>query len=370
MTRFLWVLLFIVVEATSLRVAVARQGIADGDLVRARTVPPVRISVQSIYQRWTDDGIRLSEFSVPVTVRLLLQPNLGVSFRMSQATAEGDGLQRLSGFTDAQLALDYAIYLSGSRLVFNLGVNVPTGESKLSDEAYETASQIGLNPYNFHVPHFGQGVGVSPGLVWATALTDKLIVGVGASYYSRGAFEPVASLPDKYHWGDEVLFTAGSELRLTRTLTLTVDAFYTRYEPDKIGGVQVYEAGDRLTIQAQVHKQWRRQDVWLAARYRDVQGGQALAGGALRPETTRTFPGLFRLSGHYRIRPNPAFRVTLLAEATRYEATFQSEQLDVYGLGLAPELSLAPALTVPLQFKYSFGDIEGLEAGLGVVVIL
>ena len=187
MTRFLWILLFIVVEATSLRVAVARQGIPDGDLVRARTVPPVRISVQPRYQRWTDDGVRLSEFSVPVTARLLLQPNLGVSFRVSQASAEGDDLQRISGFTDAQLALDYAVYFGNSRLVVNLGVNLPTGKSRLSDEAYETAFQLGLNPYDFQVPHFGQGVGVSPGLVWATALSDKLIVGIGASYYSRGA---------------------------------------------------------------------------------------------------------------------------------------------------------------------------------------
>ena len=326
--------------------------------------------MQPRYQRWTDDGVRLSEFSVPVTARLLLQPNLGVSFRVSQASAEGDDLQRISGFTDAQLALDYAVYFGNSRLVVNLGVNLPTGKSRLSDEAYETAFQLGLNPYDFQVPHFGQGVGVSPGLVWATALSDKLIVGIGASYYSRGAFEPVADLPEKYHWGDEYLFTAGGEVQLTRTLILTADAIYTRYEPDKVGRIQVYEAGSRLTIQARLHKQWRRQDVWLSVRYRDVRGGQALAGGALRPETTRTFPGLFRLSGHYRIRPIPAFRVTLLAEAMRYEATFQSEELDVYGVGLAPEISLAPALTVPLQFKYSFGDIEGLEAGLGVVVIL
>ena len=361
-------LLFLALEATGLRVAVAQDGNRDADPVRK--IPPVRISISSLYQRWTQDGTSLREVSIPVTAQLRLRPNFSVSVGVSQAFVEGDDLEQVSGLTDVQLAFDYLVRFRNSRLVFNLGLNVPTGTSQLSDEAYETAFQLGLSQYDFQVPHFGQGASVAPGIALVTAVTRKLVVSIGASYRSRGSFEPIAGLPDTYEWGDEQLYTIGGAWQLGSTLSFSADAIYTRYEADKIGGVTVYEAGSRLTAQAQLHKNLRMHDLWLSVRYRTVDTNRVLTGGALRPEAIKAFPGLLKLSADYRVRLNPTLRATVHVEGTRYEADFAFEQLDVFGIGIAPDISLSPAVTIPLQVKYVFGDLEGLEAGLGVVAIL
>ena len=348
--------------------AVADEGYRDDDPVRK--IPPIRISLASSFQRWTQDGVSLQEFSLPITAQLRLRPNFNVSVGISQAFAEGDELEQVSGLTDVHLSFDYLVRLGSSRLVFNLGLNVPTGTSQLSDAAYETAFQLGLSQYDFRVPHFGQGTSVAPGMAWVTAVTKKLVISLGASYRFRGSFEPVSGLPDEYDWGDELLFTIGGMWQLGRTLSFSADAIYTRYEVDRIGDIIVYAAGSRLTAQAQLHKNLRMHDLWLSVRYRTVDTNQVLTGRTVRPESTRAFPGLFNLSGHYRVRLSPILRATVHVEGTRYEADFAFEQMDVFGIGIAPELSLAPAVTIPFQIKYAFGDLEGLEAGLGVVAIL
>jgi hypothetical protein len=247
---------------------------------------------------------------------------------------------------------------------------MPTGASRLSDEAYATAFQLSLSQYDFQVPYFGQGTSEAPGVAFVTAVTEKLVLSIGATYRYRGAFEPITGLPEAYEWGDELLFTVGGAWQLGRTLSLSGDAVLARYNADKIGGAVVYEAGNRLAAQAHLHKSLRRHDLWLGLRYRTVETSHIGTGGTLRPELAKAYPGLLELSGRYRVRLNPWLRATLHVEGTRYEADFEFEQTDVYGIGFAPEVSLAPAVTIPIQVRYAFGDLEGLEAGLGLVAVL
>ena len=167
-----------------------------------------------------------------------------------------------------------------------------------------------------------------------------------------------------------MLFTVGGVWQLANTLTFSGDATYTRYGADKISGIAVYDAGGRTTLQAQLHKTLRRHDLWLGVRYRTVDTNQVRTGVFFQPESVRAVPGLLTLSGHFRTRLSPALQATLHAEGTRYQADFAFDQLDVFGIGIAPEIALSPAITIPLQVKYVFGDLDGVEAGLGLVAIL
>ena len=364
--RYVWVFLLLF-PLGGVRVAVAQEGCCDDDLVRR--IPPVRVSIASLYQRWTQGRSSLHEVSLPLTAQLRLRPNLGVRVGISQALAEGDDLEQVSGLTDMQLAFDYLVRIENVRLVFNLGLSIPTGTSQLSDGAYETAFKLSLSQYDFQVPHFGQGASVAPGIALATAITKKLVVSLGASYRFRGSFKPTSALSDEYAWGDELLLVVGGAWQLGRTLSFSADATYSQYKADKIGRVTVYEAGSRLMAQAQLYKNLRRHDLWLSLRYRTIETSLVRAASAFRPESARAFPGLLKLAGHFRMRLSSALRATFHVEATRYEADFAFEQTDVYGIGIAPEITLSPAVTLPLQFKYAFGNLEGLEAGLGIVAI-
>lgn len=336
-----------------------------------RTVPPLRLSVSAVYQRWMqDDEQSLRAVSVPVTAELRLRPSLGLRLGISRAAAEGSGLEPVDGVTDLHLGLDYLVRFERARLVFDLGVDVPTGTSRLSEAAYATASQLGLSQYDFRVPHFGRGLAVAPGVALVAALSDGVAITLGAAYRYHGTFEPVSDLPDAYDWGNEARFTVGGAWQAGRTLRLDADGTLIRYDADAIGDATVYEAGRRITAQARIRKTLPRHDLQIGLRYQTVGTGRALASGGLRPEPAPARAGLFGAAAQYAVRLGPALRVTLAVDGTRYEPDVLFGETTVYGIGLAPEFTLAPRLVVPLHARYAFGDLDGLEAGVGLVAIL
>ncbi|MDX1546492.1 MAG: hypothetical protein R3247_05875 [Rhodothermales bacterium] len=335
-----------------------------------RTVPPLRLSVSAVYQRWMQDEQRLRAVSIPVTAEMRLRPSLGLRLGISRAAAEGSGFEPVEGVTDLHLGLDYLIRFERARLVFDLGVDVPTGTSRLSEAAYATAFQLGLSQYDFRVPHFGRGLAVAPGVALVAALSDAVAITLGAAYRYHGAFDPVSDLPDAYDWGNEMRFTVGGAWQVGRTLRLTADGTLTRYDADAIGDVTVYEAGQRITAQAQIRKTLPRHDLQIGLRYRTVGTGRALAPGGLQPEPAPARAGLFGAAAQYGVRLGPALRATLAVDGTRYEPDALFDRITVYGIRLAPALTPAPRLTIPVHARYAFGDLDGLEAGLGLVAIL
>jgi hypothetical protein len=84
-----------------------------------------------------------------------------------------------------------------------------------------------------------------------------------------------------------------------------------------------------------------------------------------------TTPDQIELMGHYRIRLNPKFYATILAEVRSFQPTPITDGVTIIGVGIAPEISLAPNLTIPTKIKYLFGNYEndlnlsGLELGIG-----
>jgi hypothetical protein len=367
MKKVVLTLFFVALRAATLHIAVARQQASVDDPVR--TFPPIRISMASMYQQWTQDGISVNELSIPISAQLQPLPNLEVQVGVSQASAKGDGFEQVSGLTDLQVAFAYRIELKRVQLQTTLGLNVPTGTSQLSTAAYVTTYQLGQSQYNFLVPHFGQGASIAPGVAGVLSLTETLTLGAGLTLHLRDSFEPVDGLLNAYDWGNEYLFTAGAEWQANATLTVSTDALYTRYDADRIGAATIYEAGRRLMLQAHLQQHLGKHTVAVAVRYRDVGENRALVRGVLTPEAVRTFPGYARLTGSYGVRLTPALRATIHADGTRYEDAVGFEPLTVYAAGLAPEISLTPAIAVPILVRYSFGDLDGIEASLGLTAI-
>lgn len=334
-----------------------------------RKVPPIRISIATLYQEWSREGTSLNEWSIPITAEVRLQPNLGMRLGLSQASARGDGFEQVSGLTDMHVALEYWTQIRSVRVLGNLSVSVPTGTVQLSDEAFRTAFQLGLTQYGFQVPHFGQGLSIAPRIGVVVPAADNLVLSIGLSYRVRGSFEPVSDLVDTYDWGDEFLVNAGGEWQVNETVTVSADALLAYYYADKVGGTTVYEAGSRWVLQAQVHKRMRRDYLGVAVQYRDVGANQALVNGILQPEAVAASSGMIRAAAYYRMQLTRAVRATVRVEGTRYEADAIFDELNVVTLGVAPAVVLSPAVTVPLQVEYALGDLEGLKAGVGVTVI-
>ena len=276
----------------------------------------------------------------------------------------------MSGVTDVQLALEYQVFFENSRLIASLGMNLPSGTNQLSSSAYETAEQLALAQYGFNVPHFGQGGSFAPGLAFVTSVTPNMIVSLGGTYRVRSSFEPISELADQYEWGNELMLTFGAGAELSTGLSLSADLIYTSYGEDKIGDVTVFQTGNQVVAQAQIHKNMNNQDIWLTGKYRTIDANEVLAEGNIQTELLKSFPGFAKVTGQYSTKLSPTFRGSVVAESTWYEEDAAFEALGVYSIGIIPAFSVTPAVTIPLHARMIFGDLSGYEVGVGITAIL
>ncbi len=331
----------------------------------------LRITPQ--YERWNvKGGDKFSEFSFPVVAYYPFSRYLSMTLRGSQARASGDNIETINGITDTQLSFSY--HFETANLVFNLGLNLPSGKKSLSVEEFETSSLISNNIFNFKVPGFGQGLNISPGLMWALPVNENVVLGLGASYQFKGEFEPVEEIKN-YKPGNELLFTAGIDVRLNETANFSGDIIFTAYGTDKLSGEKVFASGNKWVAHVQFKKYFNYNDLWLYARYRNSSKNEFAVAGILVPETEKNIPNQIEFLGHFRYRFNRTFALRFLGEGRFYEetpATFSG--INLFGLGLAPEISLSSNIKVPAEFKFLFGDLKdgsnlvGVKIAVGLLV--
>jgi hypothetical protein len=111
------------------------------------------------------------------------------------------------------------------------------------------------------------------------------------------------------------------------------------------------------------------------ARFRSKGKGQIALGGILTSEDEKTEPNQFDVQGSYSIRTSDQIIVTLMLEGRAYEETVAPiSGVNMFGFGLAPQLSISSRVNLRLSLMYRFGtmrdsrSINGLEIGAGVVL--
>ena len=93
------------------------------------------IKMMPVYQQWSgSNSSKISEFSIPLFIYLPVSRKLGITMRGSQASISGD-VPALNGMTDTQLAMSY--HLESMNLVFNVGLNLPSGKNELTTDYIE-----------------------------------------------------------------------------------------------------------------------------------------------------------------------------------------------------------------------------------------
>ncbi len=342
----------------------------EGDLYLSSQQQPVRVSIGAVYQRFTDDDRAISEVTAPLALSAPLGRSFGISLTASPASATGDAVQSLSGFSDAQLGLSYYQKIGQSSVVASLGVNLPSGKRELTLEEFTTTVLLSQHFFNFRLPGFGQGFNVEPGLVWAFPVGEGVVLGLGVAYQVKGPYKPLEGSTDDYDPGDELLLTGGLDLRLGPTTNLSADLTYTHYAPDKVGDAEIFSAGDRVTATGQLLSFFGRHELRLTARYRGQARSSIPATFGLAAEDLRTLPALVLLLGSYRHQVSGPFVLGVLAQARAFGETDVFESKTLFDVGLAPEVALSPTVRLRARFVYTLGDISGVEAGGGLVFTL
>lgn len=332
------------------------------------------VKMGAVYQSWKDaDSNKLSEMSLPVQVYFPFTRSLALSLRGSQASATGTDLADLKGLTDTQITL--TTHLEAAHLVFNLGLNIPSGRKELTMEEFATSSLVSLNQFNFKTPNWGQGLNIAPSFTWALPVSDNFVLGLGASYQIKGKYKPLEGMEEDYQPGNELSATAGFDLRLAETTTFSGDVLWTKYGEDKLGSETVFRSGDKLVATLQYRQYFGYNQLWLLGRYRSRAKNSLVIADELVPEDAKTTPDQIELFACYRMRLDANFNLAVLGEYRRFKETVVYTGVKFYGLGLAPEIRLSRNFTVSLQAKFVSGktsdndSLKGWEGSGGMVIM-
>jgi hypothetical protein len=330
------------------------------------------VKLLPLYQSWSvGDGVKFSEASAVISLYTPLSRVASVSVRTAGGGSSGD-VTSLGGLADGQVSVNY--HLERANVVLSLGINLPSGKKKLTQEEFETSRLISNTIFHMQIPGFGSGFGIDPAMIWAMPVSEEFVLGLGASYQYKGKFQPLQEFGD-YDPGDEILVTGGCDVKVGEGTTLSLDAVLTTYGKDKLDGEEVFAAGNNVLVNAQFRKQFTVDELWLFVRYRSRGKGQFQVGNALVSEDEKTEPNQFEISGSYTLGISEMLSLSILAAGRFYQETpAEFSGISLGGVGLAPVLKLSDSFAIPARIKYLAGKtkndktLTGIEAGIGVMI--
>ncbi|GMQ80759.1 MAG: hypothetical protein BMS9Abin05_0188 [Rhodothermia bacterium] len=330
----------------------------------------VRASARALYQSYDDDTLSVSQLSIPLSVTAPLGNDLTLSFFVSQMSTTGDKMEDLSGLSDAQLILSYARRAGAGSVIISLGANLPTGKKDLTKEEFETAVLISQRAFDFQVPSLGQGFGLSPSVTWAVPVGANTAVGLGASYQVRGTYRPLDTLTGDYTPGNEILLTGGLDTRLNTESTLSLDVTHTIYASDQLREVDIFEAGSKTNVSAMYRYVRGFNELRLVGVYRKRAKSSERVDSVLVTQTIQTIPDQAIVRASYRMRLQSAVALTFLAEGRFFNKSKRYPKRSMIDVGVVPSYPISPQTSLVGRFVYTLGTITGLEAGVGLEIIL
>ncbi len=222
---------------------------------------------------WQAGNDRAFQFVFPVSLYWPVNDRLTLDLTTSPSANKihTSNPAALNGLSDSRLSAAYV--LGDDRFLLTCGLNLPTGKSALTWEELNAATVLAMQPLDFVLPVLGQGPACHAGLVMAQRL-GQVVVGIGAGFLYRGAYQPYTGSETEYDPGEEISASVAIDLPAGRKNKLMLDLVYTSYSKDHAGGVSAYKAGDRLTLQLGVYVPAEYVDFQLEVRNRRQAGNQ------------------------------------------------------------------------------------------------
>ncbi len=330
------------------------------------------IQITPVFQNWKMDSLPdLSEVSIMAYMYYPISPDLNLSMRFGRASVGGD-VSSLSGFTDFQTIFSY--YLSNYSSILHLAINLPTGKNELTPEQFGTSVEMSQNLFRLQYPNLGQGLNYSLGISRALQLKESLVIGFGLSYQVKRKYKPVSDFGE-YDSGNELLLTAGGDYRLDETSRLTSDLTYFRFGSDKIDGKKIVSAGNRFLLALKYLKYFGFDELNVRVIYRIHPRNEYYIPSQPVSEREKYNPDQFEISGNYRLRMQRRLYLRTMLDlyfSQKSVSLFSGARL--VGVGVAPELTINPAISGLAELKYFFGGIKnnksvtGFNFGIGVAI--
>ncbi len=315
-------------------------------------------SASAVLNLWQVEDEQVRQIAIPLTflypVNEQLQLTIGAGPAFS--TFEGSGEAALNGFSDTRFGGSYLF--KNERLLATFGINLPSGKHALNGEELSVANILALHAFDFTVPILGQGLDVSAGLVSAFPL-GGMVAGLGAGFLMRGAFEPFENGSVKYNPGEEITLSAAVDLPLQRRKKLMFDANYTIYTADKAGGSKLFQAGNRITLQAMAWFPGESAGVLLMARDRIRAANKIVSNDDLIPERQNSNGNELELLAMVSLPRSAYTTLRGVIEGKIYSNNaYDIGGATIGGIGAGLSKIFTPHLSLEVDGRFYFGSME------------
>jgi len=221
----------------------------------------------------------------PVSNQLTLQVTESISFSSLDNLGFG-----VNGLSDAKIKASYLVMDDSALLAAGLGL--PLGKNALNSAQFAVAQALNTEGLDFAVSRLGEGITLN--LAAATAReVGSVVVGAGAGYLLKGAYETIAGSKTKYSPGNEFNLTGGLDWKGEQVI-LRTDVIYILYSADKIDDkinpkAKTFKQGNQLS--AEMKLTYRSQPTLMSLSIRETVVGkreQPNQSGELQPEPKKS----------------------------------------------------------------------------------
>ncbi len=235
----------------TLLVMTAQLAIADSPKSSQATIFYLLNSWKTKYDTGDDHKLKEGVFGLSAALQTSDRFLFELDGTMANAKFEADVLDddlKLSSMNDTRIA---ATFFSKAGLTsLTAMANLPTGKTKLDEEEYTVAYSVADNSRKFLVRRFGQGLDIgAQGMVHPKA--GNLAFHLGAGYLLKGKFQARKDDAEKYKFGDEISAMAGLGYQKEK-IAFMADGSFTMYMKDKVGDVEVFQAGSAMVFRTNV----------------------------------------------------------------------------------------------------------------------
>ncbi len=320
-------------------------------------------SASAVLNLWKVEDEQVRQIAIPLTFLYPVNEQLQLTIGAGPAFSafEGSGEAALNGFSDTRFGGSYLF--KNERLLAIFGINLPSGKHALNSEELSVANILALHAFDFTMPILGQGLDLSAGMVSAFPL-GSMVAGLGAGFLMRGAFEPFENGGVKYDPGEEITLSAAVDLPLARRKKVMIDANYTLYTADKVEGTKLFQAGNRITLQAMAWFPGESAGLLLMARDRIRAANKIVSDEDLIPERQNSNGNELELLAMVTLPRSAYTTLRGVVEGKIYSNNaYDIGGATIGGIGAGLSKTFTPHLSFELDGRFYFGSMEtGVDA--------
>lgn len=338
--------------------------VAFGQDGAVRKAYALSISSRAEFQTWSkspseDKSYSVSQFSLPLSVKYAVTRDIAVDLISSTIFSSAED-NSLSGLRD--LKARTVMMLADDRVMMSLGVNMPIGKSDLSKDGEAVSTLLADRSMKFRYSNLGEGFDISANGGVAQKI-GSMVVGGGAGYLKKGEYKLMEGTDEKYHPGDQITVTAGTDL-IAAPLLIRADATYTAYQPDKLNAEEVYQEESKIAIQGSAYLSTPKAQVLASGRYTLRGTPKTLQDESLEDDVS-IYGNQADFRGYLRVPFTDALSGMLLTDLIIIGKN-ENDANDalVTGLGAGIGYRIGNISRISLEGRYYFGSADSGDSSL------